>query len=136
MLVFFGTLLFLLLAAIAATGMVMLYLTWRKEQNVQEIVAATSEWRPTDKIDFHCAETPQDEKVPATFVLQVEDYRTVETISGVQRVEIRWRNATLAEAKSVVAAHQSVTETGMKGYQIPRQLKSLRPVELETQAAG
>src|SRR5919108_4371041 len=101
MLTFLGTLLFLFVAAIAAAGLAMLYLSWRKEEKVQDIVATASEWRPTDKIDFHCAETPKDDKVPAAFILQVEDYRTVETISGVQRVEIRWRNATLAEAKSV-----------------------------------
>jgi hypothetical protein len=34
--------------------------------------------------------------------LRVEDFHTVESISGVEHVEIRWRNATLAEAKSVV----------------------------------
>ena len=136
MLTFVGTLLFLFMAAIAAAGLMVVYLLWRKEEKLKEIVAATSEWRTTDKIDFHCAETPKDDKEPGSFVLQVEDYRTVETISGVQRVEIRWRNATLAEAKSVVTAHQSVTDPAAKGYQIPRQVKPLRAVELDSQAAS
>jgi hypothetical protein len=136
MLAFVGALLFLLVMAISAAGLMVLYLSWRKEEKLKEIVAATSEWRSTDKIDFHCAETPKDDKVPSAFVLQVEDYRTVETISGVQRVEIRWRNATLAEAKAVVTAHQTATDTASKGYPIPRQIKSLRAVELDNQAAG
>jgi hypothetical protein len=136
MLTFLGSALFLLIVAIAAAGLTALYLSWRKQENPHEMVAATSEWRPTDKIDFHCAETPKDDKVPSAFVLQVEDYRTVETISGVQRVEIRWRNATLAEAKSVVTAHQSVSDTAAKGYQVPRQVKALRAVELDSQVAS
>jgi hypothetical protein len=136
MLTFLGSLLFLIIVAAAAAGLTWLYLSWRRNENLQEMIAATGEWRPTDKIDFHCAEMPKDDKLPAAFVLQVEDYRTVETISGVQRVEIRWRNATLAEAKAVVTAHQSATDTGAKGYQIPRQVKPLRAVELDTQAAG
>jgi hypothetical protein len=135
MLTFLGSILFLLIVAGAAAGLTWLYMTgvWRK--NLQEMIAATGEWRPTDKIDFHCAEMPKDEKVPSAFVLQVEDYRTVETISGVQHVEIRWRNATLAEAKAVVTAHQAAIDPA-KGYHIPRQVKPLRAVELDTQAAG
>jgi hypothetical protein len=136
MLTFLGSVLFLLIVAGAAAGLTFLYLTWRRNENFQEMIAATGEWRPTGKIDFHCAEMPQDDKLPAAFVLQVEDYRTVETISGVERVEIRWRNATLAEAKAVVTAHQSATDTGAKGYQLPRSAKTLRAVERDAQAAG
>jgi hypothetical protein len=88
----------LVLAAIiaAAAGLVMLYLWWLKQNKPEESITVTSEWQPTGKIDFHCAELPQDHKLPTHFVLRVEDYRTVESISGVEHVEIRWRNATLA----------------------------------------
>ena len=72
------------------------------------------------KIDFHCPETPRDEKVPAAFLLRVEEHRSVESISGVEHVEIRWRNAALTEAKSVVIAHPSATDVGTKSLQFPR----------------
>jgi hypothetical protein len=106
----------LVLAAIAAIAV--LYLAMRKEKKSKEIV--TSEWQPTGKIDFHCVDTPKDDKVPSAFLLRVEDFRTVESISGVEHVEIRWRNATLAEAKSVVVAHQNAADTGAKVYQFAK----------------
>jgi hypothetical protein len=108
------------LLALSAVALVTLYLWSHREMRADEIVTATSEWQPTHKIDFHCAATPKDDKAPATFLLRVEDYRTVESISGVEHVEIRWRNATLAEAKSVVVAHQSASNTAAKGSQIPK----------------
>jgi hypothetical protein len=114
------TLLFVF-AAIAAIALVVLYLSSRKKP--EEIVTATTEWQPTGKIDLYCAEMPNDDKVPASFLLRVEDYRTVESISGVEHVEIRWRNATLAEAKSVVAAHQNATNMRAKRYPFPVQVE-------------
>jgi hypothetical protein len=94
------------------------------KKKLEESVMATSDWQPTGKIDFFCAETPKDDKSPAAFLLRVEDCRTVESISGVEHTEIRWRNAALAEAKSVVVAHQNATDTGTKGYQIPRLVRT------------
>jgi hypothetical protein len=102
-------------AAIAAT--VGMYLSLRKEKKSQDIV--TSEWQSTGKIDFHRAHTPKEDTAPAEFILRVEDFRVVESISGVEHVEIRWRNATLAEAKAVVVAHQNAADTGAKLYQFP-----------------
>jgi hypothetical protein len=116
--------LFLVLSAIGAIALVMLYLLSRKKKKLEESVMATSDWQPTGKIDFFCAETPKDDKSPAAFLLRVEDCRTVESISGVEHTEIRWRNAALAEAKSVVVAHQNATDTGAKGYQIPRLVRT------------
>jgi hypothetical protein len=116
------TILGILLFAASATALVMLYVWSRTERKPEEIVAATSEWQPTNKIDFHCAEVPKDDKVPAAFLLRVEDYRTVESISGVEHVEIRWRNATLAEAKSVVVAHQRAAEPAAKVYEFNQQV--------------
>jgi hypothetical protein len=123
LLAFWATVLFVFVAAIGAIALVTLHLSSRKERKPEENVTATSEWQPSGKIDFHCPETVNDDKVPAVFVLRVEDYRTVESISGVQHAELRWRNATLAEAKSVVVAHQKATDTGAKGYQFPRQVE-------------
>ena len=112
------TTLWTLLALVAIAASAGLFLSLRKETKSNNIV--TSEWQPTGKIDFHCVDTPKDDKVPATFLLRVEDFRTVESISGVEHMEICWRNATLAEAKSVVVAHQSATDTPEKNHQFPK----------------
>ena len=120
------TVILVLVAIIAvAAALAVFYLWWLKQKKPEEIVTVTSEWQPTGKIDFHCAELPKDHKLPTIFVLRVEDYRTVESISGAERVEIRWRNATLAEAKAVVVAHQNAADPGAKRYQFPRQVQPL-----------
>jgi hypothetical protein len=119
-----GVLLFVLSAIAAIALVMMLYLLSLNKKKLEESVTATSDWQPTGKIDSYCAETPKDEKSPASFLLRVEDCRTVESISGVEHTEIRWRNAALAEAKSVVIAHQNATDPGTKGYQIPRLVRT------------
>jgi hypothetical protein len=58
-------------------------------------------WRPTGRIDFS---NPQS---TGNFILQAEDTRTVESLNGVEHREIRWRDAALDEAKSVVAAYHA-----------------------------
>jgi len=113
--------LLMVVSATAAAGLVMLYLSWRKNRQSEENVIATSEWQPTGKIDFYCAEVPEGgDKTPASFLLRVEEYRTVESISGVEHTEIRWRKAILSEAKSVLVVHQNATDTGTKGHQVSR----------------
>ena len=107
--------------AIAAIGLVMAYRFSSKDKNFEEGVVK-SEWQPTGKIDFYCREMPKGEKAEAAFILRMEDFRTVESISGVEHMEIRWRNANLAEAKSVVVAHQSAT--GSKGYSFHKQVEA------------
>ena len=105
---------------VAGALAVFYYLWWLEQTKHAEIVTVTSEWQPTGKIDFHCAELPKDHKVPTVFVLRVEDYRTVESISGVEHVEICWRNAALAEAKAVVVVHQNAADPEAKHYQFPK----------------
>src|ERR1017187_3873928 len=61
------------------------------------------DWAPTGRIDF--AGPSMDESasdVPAAFYLQAEDIRLLISFSGIERKEIRWRKATLNEAKRVV----------------------------------
>jgi hypothetical protein len=68
-----------------------------------ETAKIAQEWIPTGRIDF--AGTSMDESaadVPATFYLQAEDIRLLISFSGIERKEIRWRKATLSEAKRVV----------------------------------
>jgi hypothetical protein len=110
----------LLFSAIAAISLVVSIVLPRWNKKPDASVRTAGNWHLTGKIDFHCPETPRDEKVPAAFLLRVEEHRSVESISGVEHVEIRWRNAALTEAKSVVIAHQSATDVGTKSLQIPR----------------
>ena len=62
-----------------------------------------SDWTPTGRIDFagpSMDATTAD--TPASFFLQAEDIRLLVSFSGIERKEIRWRKATLSEAKKVV----------------------------------
>jgi hypothetical protein len=61
------------------------------------------DWMPTGRIDF--AGPSMDTSAadtPALFYLQAEDVRFLVSFSGIERKEIRWRKATLHEAKKVV----------------------------------
>ena len=61
------------------------------------------DWAPTGRIDFagpSMDATAAD--TPALFYLQAEDIRFLVSFSGIERKEIRWRKATLNEAKRVV----------------------------------
>jgi hypothetical protein len=116
--------LFVILAVAAAIGLVRLLLWSRLIGKPEDFVVNPSEWQPTSKFDFHCVNRPRDDKAPAAFLLRVEDYRTVESISGVKHTEIRWRNATLAEAKSIVVNYQKVIEAETEALPIPRLVAS------------
>jgi hypothetical protein len=60
---------------------------------------------PTRRIDF-AGPTDSTPNLQTPF-LQAEDGRIVNSIEGLERHEIRWRNATLKEAKKVVAAYHT-----------------------------
>jgi hypothetical protein len=71
-------------------------------------------WAPTGRIDF-AGLTGGNPDATGDFLLQAEDTRTVNSIGGVDHREIRWRKATLNEAKRVVLAyhaHRSLAITG------------------------
>jgi hypothetical protein len=63
-------------------------------------------WRPTGRIDFVC---PMDSNSDpgGSFLLQAEDGRIVNSIGGLEHHEIRWRKATLKEAKMVVKTYHT-----------------------------
>ncbi len=63
-------------------------------------------WTPTGRIDFL---NPQSDN----FILQAEDTRIVGSMGGVEHREIRWRKATLDEAKTVVVAYHSQRNLAM-----------------------
>jgi hypothetical protein len=58
-------------------------------------------WIPTGRIDFSNPQSMGD------FILQAEDTRIIESLGGVEHREIRWRKATLDEAKAVVVAYHA-----------------------------
>jgi hypothetical protein len=71
--------------------------------DVGEEVKVVHDWIPTGRIDFggpSLDESAAD--TPASFYLQAEDIRLLISFSGIERKEIRWRRATLNEAKRVV----------------------------------
>ena len=58
-------------------------------------------WSPTGRVDF------TDPQSIGNFILQAEDTRIVDSIGGVEHREIRWRKATIDEAKTVVVAYHT-----------------------------
>jgi hypothetical protein len=63
-------------------------------------------WIPTGRIDFQ-GPTDSDPNTIGNFLLQAEETRTVHSIGGIDHHEIRWRRATLSEAKKVVMAYHA-----------------------------
>jgi hypothetical protein len=58
------------------------------------------DWTRTGNIDFHAAEL--DSVSPQPLTLRVEEKRITENAMGQDVVELRWRLATLEEAKELV----------------------------------
>jgi hypothetical protein len=78
-----------------------------RRSTFQEIVQNQKNgWAPTGRIDFS-GSTDSEPNSFGTFLLQAEDTRIVNSIGGVDRHEIRWRRATLNEAKKVVLTYHA-----------------------------
>jgi hypothetical protein len=68
-----------------------------------EDVKVVHDWIPTGRIDFAGPSIDSSApETPASFYLQAEEIRLLVSFSGIERREIRWRKATLNEAKRVV----------------------------------
>ena len=99
-------------------------------------------WVPTGRIDFASRVTSQAAETdePSDFKLIVEERRIVESATGLENLEIRWRQATLREAKIVVAQyHKFLTENSLIKFvvdeaalvpPIPPTKKLARPTEI------
>ncbi len=59
------------------------------------------DWRRTGHIDFHARSL--DSASPQQLILRVEERKIIENAMGQDVVQLRWRLATLEEAKEVVA---------------------------------
>jgi hypothetical protein len=65
-------------------------------------------WTPTGRIDF------TDPHSIGTFILQVEETRADESVSGVEHRTIRWRKATVDEAKKVIVSYHAQRNLTMR----------------------
>jgi hypothetical protein len=90
--------------AAVALGVAGLMLSRRKAPaTAPEPSEVVVEWRPTGKIDFVQTSTGGAN----LFYLQTEEYRVLQSMSGTRHVEVRWRLATLEEAKRVASWNNS-----------------------------
>ena len=81
---------------------------WRQRTAPRELKPIL-DWRPTLRMDVRGtaqAESPEDDNVPAIWVLQAEEVRLVESDSGYPHLEIRWRPATRREVRDFVQTYQ------------------------------
>ncbi|HEY1475443.1 MAG TPA: hypothetical protein VGF53_15315 [Pseudolabrys sp.] len=88
---------------------------WNKARPTQGVVKR--DWVPTGRIDFATnltATDAADADQTSEFRLLVEERRIVESITGIENLEIQWRLATLKEAKAVIAQyHQYLSENSL-----------------------
>jgi hypothetical protein len=73
----------------------------RKSNAAQSNAADQRGWIPTGRIDF------VDPQSIGVFTLQAEETRIVESLGGMEHREIRWRKATLEEAKTVLVSYHA-----------------------------
>jgi hypothetical protein len=73
------------------------------------------DWVPTGRIDFASKlDSNDDPNQPSEFKLLVEERRIIESVAGNEHLEIRWRLATLKEAKVVAAQYlKCLTENSL-----------------------
>src|ERR1700676_239755 len=90
---------------IALLGLLLAY-NARRSKNQEAMRAQHGGWTATGRIDF-AGPTDVDPDSMGSFLLQVEDTRIVGSVGGVDHREIRWRRATLNEAKKVVLAYHA-----------------------------
>lgn len=82
---------------------------WRRRTAPRELTPIL-DWRPTLRMDARAtaqAELSEDYNVPASWTLQAEEIRLVESISsGYPHLEIRWRPATRREVRDFISTYQ------------------------------
>jgi hypothetical protein len=82
---------------------------WRQRTAPRELNPIL-DWRPTLRMDARAtaqAELSEDDNVPASWTLQAEEVRLVESVSsGYPHLEIRWRPATRREVRDFISTYQ------------------------------
>ncbi|HKD31370.1 MAG TPA: hypothetical protein VKC66_36385 [Xanthobacteraceae bacterium] len=86
-------------------GLIMVFGFRRNEQKLTSFDqidgVMKQDWTRTGNIDFHAAAL--ESAYPQPLTLRVEEKRITENAMGQDVVELRWRLATLEEAKEIVA---------------------------------
>jgi hypothetical protein len=95
--------------ALGAMGAVWAQDYWRQRTAPRELNPIL-DWRPTLRMDARAtaqAELSEDDNVPASWTLQAEEVRLVESVSsGYPHLEIRWRPATRREVRDFISTYQ------------------------------
>lgn len=81
---------------------------WR-QRTVPRELKPILDWRPTLRMDARSTvqtELSDDDNVPASWMLQAEEVRLVESVSGYPHLEIRWRPATRREVRDFISTYQ------------------------------
>jgi hypothetical protein len=95
--------------ALGAMGAVWAQDYWRQRTAPRELKPIL-DWRPTLRMDARAtaqAELSEDDNVPASWTLQAEEIRLVESVSsGYPHLEIRWRPATRREVRDFISTYQ------------------------------
>jgi hypothetical protein len=95
------------IAAVVAAGIGVLWLVASrrgrpKSPTLEDLTAIVKDWAPSGKIDFSFPDETNATE-PAIFALRIEEIRLRQSVSGARLAEVRWRNATMQEAKRVVS---------------------------------
>jgi len=94
--------------ALGAIGAVWAQDYWRQRTAPRELKPIL-DWRPTLRMDARAtaqAELSEDDNVPASWTLQAEEIRLVESVSSYPHLEIRWRPATRREVRDFISTYQ------------------------------
>ena len=76
-------------------------------------------WTPTGRIDFT--------EIQGKFALQAEDTRVTNGMTGVEHRELRWRRATLEEARAVTMAYHAQRSLVMTPSYVVKSASIIRP---------
>jgi hypothetical protein len=90
--------------------------TWKIGKNKPSQGVIKRDWVPTGRIDFatRLDGMTADDDQPTEFKLIVEERRIVESVTGLDNLEIQWRLATLREAKAVIMRyHEYLSENSL-----------------------
>jgi hypothetical protein len=90
---------------------------WRRWKSEPSPALVKRDWVATGRIDFatHVEgnAAPEADR-PSEFKLIVEERRVVESVTGLENLEIQWRLATLKEAKAVISQyHRFLSENSL-----------------------
>jgi hypothetical protein len=91
-------------------------LGWKSRKNQPSQGVIKRNWVATGRIDFATRLTGNaaDADQSSEFRLLVEERRVVESVTGLENLEIQWRLATLKEAKAVISQyHRYLSENAL-----------------------